>query len=515
MTLPLSAKKIDRESRQVREEVLSHVQAEFWRRGVLRYKCQPNAQTWMYDRAYEQRVMFPGEAEPLVFVCHRQLGKSHMSVLLCVEECLRSPGCTVNFGTDTVENSREIFEDRLNNVIGDMPPWISFWTRKNTFHFRCKHWPKNIVSKVRLRGLDYRRGDGIRGGNTGFFVIDEARNITHLQYVVKQVIMPMFRYQEHPMLILLTTPPDSMDHDFTRYYRRAEKSGSLVVIPASKNPDWTSDDERRIIGEYEGGKQNIAWRREIECEMVPDTSRLVFPEWGASDGRYVVEHVPRPTHYRGYVALDMGWKDHTGAVLALYDFENRRICALDELFVNYVPTGELAELLAKKIEQTFPPEYRRKLRILADSNALNLADFNVALREYGYRVHPARKYDREAAINNLRTGISQGRVIVQENCVELDHQLRNVIWNARRKDFERDKEHGHYDVADALIYLYRSVYWEENPFPSSYPRPTSTTLVNPHDPKNWMGSGHSKSTIESIRAIFGRKPKPPRPPGRM
>jgi len=312
-------------------------------------------------------------------------------------------------------------------------------------------------------------------------VIDEVRNIDYLSYVVRMVIQPMWRGATDPLFLMLTTPPEEVDHDFLTYEERARRSDSLMVIPASENPDWTADDDRMMLAEY-GSKQDPGWRRELGCERIPDIARLVTPEWGSSDGKHLVKYDVRPTHYRGYVGMDAGWKDHTGMVFALYDFEKRRIVCLGEVFVNYTATVELAQLMVAKIRALFPKELRRDVLIKAETTALTMADFNRALGglEAPYYVGEAEKGDIWGGINMLRSGISQGRLVLDENCVELDYQLKNARRNERNTDIERSKRMGHADLLVALVYLYRHVLWEENPFPVRETRPTSTQMVNPY-----------------------------------
>lgn len=509
--LPLAARKVDRYSLGVQREVLEVAKWEMWERGRLRYLCLPNAQTMMYDRFHEQTRRFPGIAEPLVLLCHRQLGKSHLAILLQVEECLQHPGSISNFGLDTMDHAQEIFDEKIGNVIADMPPWISMWRRKNIVYFRNSHWPRRVTSQIILRGLDYQRGDRMRGGNTGFMAMDEVRNIQHLEYVIRHVVTPMFIGQKEPRLLLLTTPPDNpQEHDFYRYYMRAMKSDSLVVVPASKNPDWTADDDRLMLAEY-GSRQDVAYQRELECKMIADRTRIVVPEWSDSDGKYyveVVERTPgeepppgafvRPEHYRGYVTIDAGWKDYTAAVLSLYDFERKRIVALAEIFVNYTPTVAFAELLVETIEATFPEEFRRELLIRADANALVLADLNVHLREHEYFVAEVDKYDRDAAINNLRSGVQLGRVYVALECVHLNQQLSSAMLNKKRTDFERTKSMGHCDLLVALNYQYRHIIWDENPLPPvEAARPRARTMVNPYAREEVKDD-----TLEVMTAIF-------------
>ena len=457
----------------------------------------------MYERAHEQVARFPGVPEPLILLCHRQLGKSHLAVTLGMERNVRQPGSRVAFCMDTIEHAHEIWHDRIQPVIEDMPGEFQYWTRKNFIYVRHPSWPRGVVSSTRLRGVDFQRGDGMRGGNWDMVVMDEVRNIHGLSYVVKHVINPGWRGATDPLFLMLTTPPDTEDHDFLEYYRRAEASGSLVTIPASQNPDFTSDDERMLLAEY-GSKEDPGWQRELECRMIPNTDRLIIPEWAATHGRYFVPRVPRPGHYRGYVFIDLGWRDHTGVLFLLYDFEQRRLGILDELLVNYTPMDKLAAMVLERLEACFPePEVRENLMIMADRGGTTAKDrdleaLNGELGQHDYWALPIEeKWDRDGAINALRSGITKGRVLVQQNCVMLDRTLKNAVWNTRRTDFERSKTLGHADLLAALNYAYRNICWEDNPFPVEKPRLSSKTA--------WIPETTRREEEAALLRMFGKK----------
>lgn len=489
-------------TQEQRKAILAAIKREYWLRGNLRFKCFPGGQTRLYDRIHEQPKRFPGVAEPIVALCHRRFGKSSLSGILCVERCLRQPGAEVHFGTDTKNHAREIIEGKLFETFKDMPEEIIYRTRQNNYWFRMKHWPKGQESKLVLEGLDYNLGGGMRGGSADLFIVDEAREIRNLEYVMKRVVTPMFKGRPNPTIMMCTTPPESMDHDFIRVYvERAMQTDSLITIPASQNPDWTEDDTKLMLQDY-GSKENIGWRREIECELIVDTSKTIVPEWTPEiEKKCYVPEQERPKHYSPYVVLDMGWKDHSAALFAYYDFNIDKVIIVDEIFVNYTPTEDFAELLVQKIEKNFPLHVRENLRVLGDGNALNLADLNRAITRLSrdkYYVSEVDKYDRDAAINNMRSGIQAQKVLVEHHCEDTQYQLKNAHWNPKRTDFARTEKMGHCDLIACLVYLYKQIKWGENVCPTEEWGWKEGICRNP------VAHKVATATEEAIGAIFGR-----------
>ena len=486
--------------------VLEHVKQQYWMRGRLRYMCYPGGQTELYDRVHAQPKLHPGTAEPVVALCHRRFGKSHLSALLCVERCLAQPGAEVHFGTDTKKHARQILEEKLFKTFKDMPRFISYRTRDNRYWFRNKYWPKGVESVLVLEGFDYNLGGGMRGDSADLVVADEVREVRHLEYVMKRVIVPMFRGRPNPTVVLCTTPPDSMDHDFVRVYvKRARESNSLITIPASKNINWTEDDTKLMLKEYET-KENLGWRREIECELIADSSKMIVPEWPMVQHECLIEAHPRPAYYAPYVALDMGWKDHSAAVFAYYDFNRNKVVIVDELFVNYTPTEDFADMLVDKIKQQFPEHTWEHLSLIADGNALNIADLNRAVDKISdFYVREVDKYDRDAGINNMRSGIQAGKVIVEEaNCKQLDNQLLNGGWNEKRTDFARSGTLGHCDLIACLVYLYKKIRWGENVSPAGETGWMEGVCRSPELPKN-PDMIDGVAGVEALKAMFGNK----------
>lgn len=65
------------------------------------------------------------------------------------------------------------------------------------------------------------------------------------------------------------------------------------------------------------------------------------------------------------------------------------------------------------------------------------------------------KDDKEAALYSLRTAFKDDKIEIHPRCVALIEHLRAAVWNEQRTDYERTEAHGHYDLVDALVYMWR------------------------------------------------------------
>jgi len=66
-----------------------HAEATF--QGNLAWVCRRHAQLQCYEFTNSWKAAHPDEAGPIVWNCHRGMGKSFLGLLMCVERCLRLP----------------------------------------------------------------------------------------------------------------------------------------------------------------------------------------------------------------------------------------------------------------------------------------------------------------------------------------------------------------------------------------------------------------------------------------
>lgn len=350
----------------------------------------------------------------------------------------------------------EIIIPAFNFLLEDCPEEI----RPEWQVSRKKFFFKN-GSEIQLIGLD-RNPNGPRGQFCDLFIFEEAGFINRLDYLYSAVIIPMFKGRPEAKSIMISTPPISPAHPFQIFCKKAEKEGAYAKFTIEEDPEITQEEidefKRECLTESD-------WLREFMVEFVIDANLGIVPEWKADyKGEYEKDQYWK--FYHKYVSMDLGVRDKTAALFAVYDFLEAKLFILDE-FVMAGPqmtTDSLAKEIEKKEAVTFgnSPVYRR----VADNNNLLLLQDLTTL--HGLTFSPTTKGSLEAMINRLRLWVKQGKIVISPKCTELIGCLETGIWKKNRKEFDRSPLYGHFDALAGLMYLVRNVREQINPIPALY-----------------------------------------------
>lgn len=397
-------------------------------------------------------------------------GKSYCLVVLSVEECLKKPNSVVKLVSPTKTQMEQNIKPLFNKVLEDCPISLEpkFSAKNSTYKFKNG-------SEIQLAGSDGGHAEKLRGTDCTAAFIDEAGSCDELGSLVRDILLPA-TLATKGKIVLASTPPKDMDHEFVRFIEEAEKNETIVKKPTTCNPLIPADELERLINEL-GGYDSETTRREIFCELIRSSVTTVIPEFTEQLEALIVQDVQRPPFFDSYEAMDLGFVDLTGILFAYYDFKNARIVIEDELLVNLKQSEtnlpKLVSLIQEKerslwyVPQT--GEIRPVFLRVSDLNPIALQEI---LRASNFQLNfaNARKDDKDAAINQLRVAIANKKIIINPRCKNLIIQLRHAKWKVRgsKREFKRSTDNGHYDLIDALIYLVRSVNYNKNPYPSHY-----------------------------------------------
>lgn len=440
---------------------------EIWH--LLRPGGQQRIQSFIADHIERDRET-QAPLRPIVVETHRRLGKSTLGLILLIWHCLSRPGQRAVFALPTFEMASQIVLPNMEIVLASAPNDLIPKRAKWRFTFTNPLWPHGSrPSYLDVVGVN-ARPDSARGAFCDRLWCDEAGFMEHLEYFISSVMAPQFQGREDAAIVLTSTPPPSMAHDFiAKYCHDAHAHGRLLTIPATENPDYTRRDDR-IVVEICGGKDSIAYRREALCEHVSDEDALVVPEYLKAREEVFVEFEP-PECYIPFVSQDLGYyPDYTHILFCGIDFVEQRIMVFDEIHVRRETLDQIGPEIHTKERALWTENlHAQNLRRWSDGDFFALEAF----RKAGLKFASVVKHDRDARIANMRRLMQQRRVRIHPRCIQLDYQLRNTVWNDKRTDWERDERVGHGDGLDALSYGMRMAPWKENPFPDEWRTPTA------------------------------------------
>lgn len=131
---------------------------------------------------------------------------------------------------------------------------------------------------------------------------------------------------------------------------------------------------------------------------------------------------------------------------------------------------------------------------VSDTDARLIGDL---VTEHEIQVSPTSKDDKEAALFAVRDAFRAGKIIVHPRCKQLIDHLTSAIWNERRTDYERTEAHGHYDLLDALVYMWRMVQplRADNPVPPVHVDRSDPGVT--FEPLNWRSP-----EVSALEALF-------------
>ncbi len=408
---------------------------------------------WLLHEGQKELTRFfdTNGARITVLNCPRRFGKSFWIVQTAIKHAMLNAKSQVRVAAPTQKQIKSIFIPLVDQILNQFPKDLQPEHSNGTWTFKNG-------SKIILAGADYKEGDALRGVASDLILVDEAGFTKNLKYLVQDILLPQ-TITTNGRVILASTPPKSMDHDFSNtYIPRAVAENAYLKRTLFDNPMITPEKRAEIIIEC-GGEDTDTWKREYMCELISDSSALIIPEFRAD---IHIKQNPMPHFFKPYVGCDFGLKDFTAIVFGYFDFNRQTLVIQDEFIANYQTIEQIGEAIKKTEERLwkgtkFPPDR------FGDNELQTLWDL---ARTHGLSIKPALKYDKETAISSLRTCFQSNKIEIWPACKKLIHQLQNGTWNDKRSTFERSESTGHCDAIDALIYLNRHIRRRDNPFPT-------------------------------------------------
>lgn len=442
------------DEKSVELELRRRRDAELWRRGDIEPLLFHEGQLKI-DAVYRNA---PGAV--VVFNISRQWGKTYFGVTKAIALALKKPGARIRIATAFQSDLVDFVEPAFEAVLANCPPELQpkYLQQRKRYVFRNG-------SSVRLVGLD-RKPNGLRGNTIDLIILDEAGFIARLDYLHTSVIVPLTTHRPDAKILLLSTPPESPDHEFWNFVDRAKLDNSYAEFTIDENPLLTPKDIARIEREM-GGRETTAFQREYLCKKVVEKERAIIPEFNVD---VHVREFQRPDYWRhlhNYDFLDSGVRHFSVVLLGYYDFPTATLCIEDEIKLrgSEVTTRNIADKTKKKEQDLGYIPYRR----ISDNNNLILINDLSTTEKLPFS--PTDKDSLEAMVNALRLWFKDRRVLVHPRCKFLIGTLGSALWNKNRDDFAESKTYGHADAIAALMYGVRNVDVHTNPIPPDFANP--------------------------------------------
>lgn len=425
---------------------------ELWQRGNLTFKLHKG-----------QKIIndFFNKMTGQLFCCNisRQFGKTVYSVIKAIECALSKPNCIIRYGTAFLVDLMRFIIPAFNLIMDDAPKSVKGkLVRQGGSAFL---FPNG--SRIDLVGID-RNPDAMRGNSLDMVVVDEAGYVSSLKYLYESVIIPSTVHRPHCKILMVSSAPDSPDHDFKYFADKANEQKAYVKLTIYDHPTITKETIQRLADES-GGLDSTTFRREYMCEFISDSNLQIIPEW--NDG-YIQDITKDEFYgfYSKYVSMDIGYRDLTATIYGYYDFKRAALVIEDELHFN--GPNETTETVSNKIKikekeiwgDIAPP------RRVADNNNLNLLQDMASI--YKLIFAPTTKESLQAMVNKVRIMVMHGRILINPRCEYLIGCMRGGLWDKKKIMFSRNTKYFHYDHLAALIYMVRFLDTSTNPIPPTY-----------------------------------------------
>lgn len=454
-----------------RTNPLREARDRLWRAGSLDWMLDygrpsgPQREFYEKSKACNRKTFVSEDA--------RRLGKSVALVVIAFELALKNPGARINWCQDTSKGVRSSAIKTMEKLCRSAPPDCKgrFNTLTSSFVF-----PNGAYIFI-FGGNTQEDADTARGGDdpiASFF--DEAGFMRFLKYIYRSIVKPGMRLVKRDghfgMIFVSSSTPEEADHFFIELANLNEIHGSYVrrTIYASPDAEKYIAEEAADAGlTVEQFKATDTFRRELLCERVVNSERLVFPEFHTKKDAIVREH-PRPIGFEQYiykrVSVDQGGSvDKWGILWGYLDFIGAKVVIEDECVLTRPNTAQVAKVLADREASLWDGAAPTRISRVADDPMGRLITDLWELHKIA--VAKAIKHDRDASINLARTYIASEKLVIHPRCVELRKQLLGAIANKRGTDYERTED-GHFDLCASLQYFVRDLSLTVNPYPHDF-----------------------------------------------
>lgn len=491
----------------------------------------------------------------------RRTGKTWLLMLLAIEESIRHRGHRYNIAASTKESLAEFVWPTVYAILDTCPLAQRKRIDVQETHGRLvfhAHRKETEQTRCVLAGCnDSRSVERLRGPYANGNIYEEIGAMPDapgLNYVEGSVLGPQ-TLTTGGWTLMAGTPPKSTDHEAAEVFRRAEADGRYWSYATLYDNPRLSEEQRDAYLAKDAERQGMTveeylqspdYRREWRALVETDPSSAVFPActpqrmWGPTGKPPAVwrEGVdPSPWIWRGdgfppvvrimpdvpmfrdrYVSMDLGFHPHfTFILFGYWDYGRKVLVIEDELMEQRLNDTRLARLigggrrlpdgtveplepeLAAKVgpdgmERKLWGEHPPFLRVCDNNYPMTISELAVV---HGLVFAPTAKDEKEAAVLHANRWFREGKIAVHPRCKHTISQMPGATWNKHRTEFAEQPGGGHYDGADAMVYMVRNVIPNQDRVPEGWGR-TQDSWRNPYKPAE-----PSQDELALLRAFGG------------
>lgn len=413
-----------------------------WSKGTLKYKLWEQQLT-IYDAFYA----LPDHIDEAVILCARQFGKSHLGVLIAIEQCLRwKDRCFLIMGP-TLKQTREIVTPRLRHIIQDAPEGLIKPSKSEG------KWYIG-TSELVMGGFDTNTNSQRGKTLQGVFVeeIVDANPDDYLESL-RSDVGPALTHSDNGKILFLSTLPKVPDHPFiTETMARAKLNNAFFSFTIDDNKALSQNQYEACVRRA-GGRHTNDFKREYLNQIIRDNNIVVIPDFN-HDVHVAEIHEPESCNWEIYIDWG-GVRDLTVAIVVGYDFLRGIDIVVDELWWSAnTPT----DVIVRDIKQRWDGKYLQSNKtahvIYADVPGQLAVDLG---RTHKLSVALPQKYDWESSINGLANRFTQNKILISPKCKLTITTCQSGVFNKNHTDFERTLTLGHCDAIAALMYAIRGL----------------------------------------------------------
>jgi hypothetical protein len=335
----------------------------------------------------------------------------------------------------------------------------------------------------------------IKGQRFDGIYADEIGEMDDLQSIINDILSPTI-FDSQGFLLCFSAPGETPDHYFKTLCEEAQLGGyysHFTIYDAGYDAAWILQELQDVA---KGDPKNTTWRRQYLGEFATESTRMVLNTWISDKYVKIIPKVASFPYFYHYVSWDPGFRDPNALTFSTYLWDIKTLYIEDEIVIpgKDITPDKLAEQIKAKVKELWGESER--VAYWADPSNQTILD--IVAKNYKLYFGWTAKDKKEQALEELRTFIQDGRLILHPRCVIHKLMFENTIWDKTHKDFERSNSGHHGDCVDSTLYTFRNVNFE-NPLPAVPPMNVEKEFITPSN----------KSQLEEQEGIEDWVTRPP------